>query len=245
MSELRQAVLLAGGLGTRFRSVRDDIPKPLAPVAGEPVLGHQLRALSAGGVARVILCVGYRHEQVQEMLGDGSAWGLELDYAIETELLGTAGAIGNARPLLDPEPFLVMNGDTLVPDLDLAGLVAQHARLNPVASLVTVRPPDPGAYGLLDLRDDGQYLGAFREKAEIDPARIDQLHINGGVYLLTPAVFDYIQPGQVCSLEQQVFPALLAAGGQVAIWAHTGFFGDMGTPAGYARVCQYFEEQAA
>jgi NDP-sugar pyrophosphorylase family protein len=107
--------ILAGGLATRLRPVTETIPKALIEIAGEPFLGHQLRLLSRGGIRRAVLCVGYLGEQIREYAGDGSAFGLRVEYAFDgPQLLGTAGAIQRALPLLG-DAFLVIYGDSYLP----------------------------------------------------------------------------------------------------------------------------------
>jgi NDP-sugar pyrophosphorylase family protein len=109
------AVILAGGLATRLRPATETIPKALIEVSGEAFLGHQLRLLTRNGVARVILCVGYRGEQIREYAGDGSRFGLRVEYSFDgPQLLGTAGAILNAMPMLGGA-FFVLYGDSYLP----------------------------------------------------------------------------------------------------------------------------------
>jgi len=107
--------VLAGGLATRLRPITEKIPKPLIPVAGKPFLAHQLELLRSRGIRRVVLCVGHLGEMIQQQFGDGSAYGVKLDYSFDGEkLLGTGGAIKNALPLLGME-FFVLYGDSYLP----------------------------------------------------------------------------------------------------------------------------------
>jgi NDP-sugar pyrophosphorylase family protein len=128
--------ILAGGLATRLRPVTETIPKALIEIAGEPFLGHQLRLLSRGGIRHAVLCVGYLGEQIREYAGDGSAFGLRVDYAFDgPHLLGTAGAIRQALPLLG-DAFLVVYGDSYLP-CDY-GAVAQAFLVSGKLALMTV-----------------------------------------------------------------------------------------------------------
>ena len=236
---MHQAVILAGGLGTRLRAILSDLPKPMAPVAGRPVLEHQIAQLREHGVKRVVLAVGHMAERVQEHFGDGAALGVEIHYALEKELLGTSGAILHARPLLDDGPLLALNGDSLVPSLDYTALVRCHRRHveaapATVGTMVVIDPPEPGAYGVVEM--DGDAVVRFREKA---PIRMGADLISAGVYALEPTVFDYITPGRPCSIEFETFPAVLQSGGRLFGYKHEGFFGDIGTPEGYERVRQH------
>src|SRR3954469_24876750 len=107
--------ILAGGLATRLRPVTEKIPKALIEVAGQPFLAHQLRLLSGAGLRKVVLCVGYRGEMIEEQFGDGNEFGVEISYSFDgPELLGTGGALKKALPLLGQQ-FLVLYGDSYLP----------------------------------------------------------------------------------------------------------------------------------
>lgn len=235
-----QAVILAGGLGLRLRAAVRGSPKPMAVVGGRPVLEHQIGMLCQSGIRDIVLCVGYLGEVIREHFADGANWGARIRYAVERELLGTAGAIANARDLLDDAPFLAMNGDTLLPDIDVVSLARFHAEgsfpaQDRVGTLVVVRPPDPGAYGVVDLDTRKPAILRFREKA---PVRPNACFISGGLYVLEQRVFRYIPRNRPSSIEHDVFPEVLKTDG---LWAylHDGFFGDIGTPAGLERMRRY------
>lgn len=238
---LKQALILAGGLGTRFRSVRNDIPKPLAPIAGKPVLEHQLLGLAQAGVKRVVLCVGYLGDQIEQQLGSGEQLGVELVYSVETQPLGTAGAVANAKACLLPDPFCVLNGDTLMPEIDYQAMFSAHTHAGTPLSLAVTPAPDAGAYGILELDDTGQFITGFREKAPLgDDYR--SAWISAGVYLFEHQIFKLIPQGQVCSMENEVFPRVLERQWPMAAFPYQGFFGDMGTPQGYARTDRFLSE---
>src|SRR5215217_7466801 len=107
-----RALILAGGLGTRLRPLFSDRPKPMAQVLGKPFLEYQIEQLRAQEFKDLVLCVGYLARHVQDYFGDGRGWGVRIDYAVETELLGTAGAIKNAQTFIAEDAFLVLNGDS-------------------------------------------------------------------------------------------------------------------------------------
>ncbi len=239
--ESTQAIILAGGLGTRFRSVRSDIPKSMAAIDGRPLLEHQIRSLRDCGVTRIVLCVGHLAGAISHHFGDGTALGLRIDYAVEREPLGTGGAILNARPFLDEEPFLVLNGDSLQPELPFHDIVSSHlahqsSEPGTMGTLVVIQTPDRGAYGVVEVDTSGTRVLDFREKAPVDATRAA---ISSGVYVLDPAVFDHIPAGRAVSIEREVFPTILEAGGRLWAYRHDGFFGDIGTPEGYQRVERY------
>lgn len=243
-----QALILAGGLGTRFRAVSAAKPKGLADVGGKPVVERQIEALRDAGVRRIVLCVGHLAEAVEAYFSDGRALGVEIAYSHERELLGTAGAMLHARGALRPGPFLALNGDSLVEGLGYDALIDSHSARSAseratAGTLVVIRPPDAGAYGVLELDAKGERLVRFREKAPLDPQDA-QAVINAGVYALEERFFDHVAPGRPVSIEYEAFPACLRAG--LTLWAfrHEGFFGDIGTPEGYERVRRRFGHES-
>ena len=236
-----RALILAGGLGTRLRSLLNDRPKPMAQVAGKPFLEYQIEMLRAHGFEDLVLCVGYLARHVQDYFGDGRDWGVRIDYAVETELLGTAGAIKNAQTFIAEDAFLVLNGDSYL-EADLRGLAGFHqnwrsADPQTVASVAVVATDDTSAYGKVEL-DERARLLHFGEKAEASPG-----WINGGVYVLEPAVLDSIPVGAAVSLEKETFPLILEQNHHVFGYPVGGFFVDIGTPEGYRRFCRYVEEK--
>ena len=238
------ALILVGGLGTRFRTVRDDIPKPLAPMAGRPVLEHMVLQLRHGGVRDIVFCVGHLASMIENHFGQGDGLGVRIKYAHERELLGTGGAIGNGAALIDSERFLAMNGDTLLTDLDFTDLMAAHGRNaradeRTLGTLVVTPPPDPGEYGVVQADDRGRIEG-FMEKVPINNP--STALISAGVYLLERRVLELIPGGRRVSVEFDVFPAALSRGDLLHAYKYRGFFGDMGTPQGYTRLGDQLEK---
>ncbi|MGB9880036.1 MAG: nucleotidyltransferase family protein [Anaerolineae bacterium] len=233
-----KALILAGGLGTRLQALVKDRPKPMAEVKGKPFLEYQIQALRDQGFTEIVLCVGHLGEQIQDYFGDGRRWGVYIAYAVEKELLGTAGAIRNAAPFL-AGPFLVCNGDSYL-ELDMQALVQFHRQRRSsdpraLGSIATVAVDDATAYGTLELDEAGRIL-SFREKS-----RAGAGWINGGVYVLEPDIFALIPPGRPVSLERETFPLALASGWHLYGYPVQGFFVDIGTPEGYERFRHYVE----
>jgi NDP-sugar pyrophosphorylase family protein len=237
------ALVLAGGAGTRLRSVVSDRPKPMAPVAGRPFLELQVGWLARQGVRRVVLCTGYLHEQVRSHFGDGRAFGVEIEYSVERSPLGTAGALKLAEGRAGRGPFLVANGDSFL-DVDLAGLVRAHAAHRAgepgcVGTLVLCTVPDAREFGSVRL-DARRRVVSFDEKAA---APAGPALVNAGVYCLEPALLELVSPGRSVSLERETFPFALSK--QLALFGHPveGGFVDIGTPRGYERMCRQQEQQ--
>lgn len=238
-----RAFILAGGLGTRLRSVVNDRPKPLAPVGSMPFLEHQLRFLKANSIREFVFCVGYRHDQIREYFADGRKWGVSIAYSVEDQPLGTAGALKHAEGFVN-DTFLVLNGDTFF-DLNLQHLVQAHHGFftaNPtcLGTLALTTVDDPSNFGSVAVDQDGTIVG-FREKsAENQQFRF--CAISAGVYILEPRVFELIPACQNISLERDTFPHILSS--EHTLFGHrtNGFFVDIGTPEGYQRFQQYAGE---
>ena len=235
-----KVLILAGGLGTRLHSVIGDRPKGMAIISGRPFLEYQIERLSSYGFQQIVLCVGYLAHQIQEYFGNGKQWGVEITYAVESELLGTAGAIKNAEHFIDGT-FLVLNGDSYL-EADPRALVDFHRsrRSDDSCTLGTVAAAfmdNASIYGALGLNADARIL-RFREKAEIGPG-----WINGGVYILEPAILELIPTDKAVSIERETFPLVLARGQHLYAYRVEGFFVDIGTPEGYQRFCRYVEER--
>ena len=216
---LDQAVILAGGLGTRLGQLTQQTPKPLLLVGGRPFLEYVVWNLRRFGINRFLFSVGYRAKKIIEHFGDGSRFGISIDYAVEPEPCNTGGALLFAADKLD-EAFLVANGDTLfdVNYLDLALLLRRNSTL---AGLALRHLQDTRQYGEVSV--DDQLIRQFSEKAGCGPGLV-----NGGAYVMRRQALDHISPGN-SSLERDLFP-LLASDLRLAGKAYDGFFIDIGAP---------------
>jgi mannose-1-phosphate guanylyltransferase len=226
-----QAILLVGGQGTRLRPLTLTTPKPMLPVAGVPFVVHQLRRLAIAGVDHVVLATSYRAEVFAAELGDGHVHGVRLSYVVETEPLGTGGAIRNAAAALDAgdEPVVVQNGDVLSGH-DLGAQLAGHRATGAAATLHLVTVDDARAYGCVPTDASGRVL-AFHEKM---PEPVSN-QVNAGCYVLERAVIDAIPAGAVVSLERETFPALLASGAVLTGHVDDAYWLDVGTPSAYVQ----------
>lgn len=218
---MKTAAILVGGKGTRLQSIVSHVPKPLAPVAGEPFLFLILRALKQAGISRVVLLTGYMHEKIVEACQDGSQFGLEIIYSRETEFLGTAGALKNAETYLQNE-FLLLNGDTYL-DCALEELIHYPLSEN-VQGVIGVSQPDDGKrYGNILL--NGNQIISFREKDENATG-----WVSAGIYKFSADIFRLIPKNQAISLEVDIFPALVNKLHAVKL---AGDFCDIGVPESY------------
>jgi len=227
------ALILAGGLGTRLRTVVSDRSKTVATVAGRPFIAYLLDQLIAVGVRHVVLCTGYLGASVRRRFGEryGPA---RIEYSHEPAPLGTAGALRLALPLCRSDVALIMNGDTYC-EADLREMWRAHRLSGADGTILLSETLDTRRYGRVEVDDEG-YVAAFEEK--IPHAR--RGWVNAGVYLLSTKLLMAIRPFTESSLERDMLPAWAARG----LRAHRtrGRFLDIGTPESYERAEQFFRK---
>jgi NDP-sugar pyrophosphorylase family protein len=227
-----QALILAGGKGTRLRPLTVYTPKPVVPVMNQPFLLYQLEILAKAGVRDITLSLNYQPDKIEDVLGDGSDYGVNLTFITEPSPLGTAGAYRYAADNIR-ETTIVLNGDILT-DLDISALIASHKEKNAEATIVLTPVEDPSAYGLVETADDGSVL-RFLEKPK--PEQLKDLKvntINAGVYVLEPSILDLIPAGENTSFEYSVFPAILEQKRRFFSYIlKTNYWRDIGNPQSY------------
>lgn len=223
------AVILVGGKGTRLRPLTNSIPKPMLPVAGAPFLEHLLARIKEAGMTHVVLGTSFKAEVFEEHFGDGSHLGLEIEYVVEDEPLGTGGGIRNVLDHLRYDRAMVFNGDVLG-GTDLQAVLNTHVEQEADVTLHLLRVSDPRAFGCVPTDADGR-VSAFLEKTEDPPT--DQ--INAGSYVFNRSVIEKIPVGRPVSVEREIFPGLLEAGARVFGHVDQAYWRDMGTPADFVR----------
>jgi mannose-1-phosphate guanylyltransferase len=223
---LTQALVLAGGEGTRLRPLTYTTPKPVMPLAGRPFLTFMLDWARSHGVDEVILSCGFMSSGVRRVLGDIYD-GMRLRYVIETEPLGTAGPVRLAydEGLLE-ERLLVLNGDVLT-DIDLTAEIAEHERSGARVTLALYPVDDTAGYGVVPTDADGR-VEAFLEKAA---GEAPTNRINAGAYVVEREVIESIPAGRAVSFEREVFPALVGEG--LHGYRGAGYWIDIGTRERY------------
>ena len=220
-----QALILAGGEGTRLRPLTYTVAKPVLPLAGRPHIAYVIDWLARHGVNDVIVSCGHLAEGMRNTLAEMEL-GVRIRFAEEPDARGTAGAIRFAEEML-AERFLVLNGDILC-DLDLTAQIEQHERTGARATIALYPVEDPTGYGLVHRHEDGE-ITEFLEKPE--PDQIDTDEINAGAYLLERSVLDEIPPDRAVSIEREVFPRLIGEG--LYGIRLEGYWIDIGTPERY------------
>ena len=219
--------ILAGGLATRLRPITEKIPKSLVSVAGKPFLAHQLELLHARGIRRAVLCIGYLGEMIQRDFGDGSAFGVRLDYSFDgPKLLGTGGAIKRALPLLGNE-FFVLYGDSYLP-VEYR-LVLESFRRSGKLGLMTVYRNE-GRYDTSNVVFRDGEIAVYDKKSRSPEMR----HIDYGLSLFKASVFESYSAGQPFDLAEVM--GKLVREKQLAGYEVPERFYEMGSPAGLAEL---------
>lgn len=232
-----EAIVLAGGLGTRLRSVLEDIPKPMAPIGNNPFLQYIFDYLIANKVDKIILSVGYKYEVIKEYFGSEYK-NTEIIYSIEDEPLGTGGAIKKAIELCHNDQIIIINGDTFF-DVDLCELVNRHKEKKASLTLALKTMKQFDRYGNVEI-DDSNKIISFQEKKYIEEGQI-----NGGIYVINKNTFQKLNFPHKFSFEKEYmekyFNEMVFCG-----FKYDGYFIDIGIPEDYEKsqeeIPKYFKE---
>ncbi len=228
-----KAVIMAGGQGTRLKAVTGDRPKPLVPLLGKPLMEYILLLLRSHGFTKICAAVRYRAQDIMDCFGDGSRLGLKLEYRLEDQALGTAGAVKNCADFCGDEDFLVISGDAAC-DFDLQSLMRRHRESHAAVTLALVRHPEPLQYGLAVTQEDGR-IRAFVEKPCWGRVVTDL--VNTGIYVVSPGVLDLVPPNTEFDFAKDLFPLLLQQNRLLLGVPMEGYWCDVGTPLSYYRCC--------
>jgi mannose-1-phosphate guanylyltransferase len=232
-----QAVIIAGGKGTRLRPLTYGCPKPMLPLFNRPFLAWMIERCRQVGIVDILLNVHYQAHQVVDYFGDGTNFGVNIRYIEESTPLDTAGALKLAEPFFTGQPLLVFNADILT-DLDLKALIDYHRSQKAQATITLTRVSDITPFGLVEI-DRADRVLAFREKPNFEEAQIFLAKgintINAGTYILQPDLFANYVSGEPLSFERQVFPYLLSQGQKVMGFVSDCYWLDVGTPQKYVQ----------
>lgn len=224
-----QAVILAGGKGTRMRPLTLHTPKPVMPIVGVPFLLYQLELLKRVDIQDVVLSLSYQPQKIEDVIGDGSRFGVRIRYTVESQPAGTAGAYRNAKER-DDSPTVVLNGDILA-DVDMYSVLEFHRERKAAVTIVLAPVENPRAFGLVETGEDGR-VARFLEKPSGDE-EITTNTINAGIYIIEPDVLRHVPAGEVYSFEYDLFPSLLAKEVPVYGYVTERYWRDIGTPRRY------------
>ena len=222
---VREAVVLAGGEGTRLRPLTNNRPKPLLPVLGRPCIEYSLRALSSAGIEVIDLACAYKGKEVVNQLGDGKELGLNIEYAFEETPMGTAGAVKLLERKL-PEAFVVVMGDTLM-DIDFEKVIRFHQEHQAMVTIALTEVSNPSEYGIVGL-GQGSRIVRFKEKPT--PSEVFSNLINAGVYVIQREAFRYVPEATKFDFSKNLFPKLMELGHPLYGVKLHGMWKDIGRP---------------
>lgn len=228
-----KAMILAAGLGTRLRPLTETMPKPLLPVAGTPLIVWNLLLLRRYGVTEVLINLHHLGPMIEQALGDGARYGLNLTYSREPVILGTGGGIKQAEPFFEGRPFLVLNGDTLS-ELDLGALMQAHREGDALATMVLREDPEAERWGPVEVDQARQVLsinGRGRGRTGNGPTRMLMF---AGVHVMHPRLLREVPVGRESSIIEAYVRAI-AGGERILGYRMAGYWSDVGTPERYAQ----------
>ena len=230
---IRRAMILAAGRGTRLAPLTDTVPKPLVPVAGRPFLEHILEFLRTGGIEQVVLNLHHLGRRIADHLGDGSRFGVAVRYSWEDPILDTGGGIKHAEPLLRGEPFVVVNGDSLL-EVQLRDLLEWHEARRGVVTMAVRPDPDAARYGLVEVDQDDRVrrVSARPPAAHADPPLRGFMF--PGLHVFEPEIFRWMEPDAPYSVVRVTYVKLLTAGAPVYGFLTPARWVNIDTPAALA-----------
>ena len=225
-----KALLLAGGKGTRLKPLTNNLPKPMVPILGIPLLKRTIMYLKQFGIDEIILSICYQPTEIFSYFGNGDELGIKISYAIEDIPLGTGGAIKNAEPYID-DTFIVLNSD-IVSNLNLSDLLKFHKSKHSIATISLTSVSNPTQYGVVELKDG--YILSFKEKP--NPNEVTSNMINAGLYIFEPEILKHIPNNIVVSIEKDIYPVLINKGFKLSGYHEPFYWMDIGTPEKYMQV---------
>lgn len=227
----KRAVILAGGKGTRLKPYTISLPKPLVPIGEMPIIEIIIRKLAKSGFDHITITVNHMAEIIRAYCGDGSKWGIKIDYSLEDKPLSTMGPLKLIQDL--PENFLVMNGDVLT-DLDLEVFYNEHVSENNIFTVSAYSRDQKVDYGVLEVGSDSKLVN-FVEKPT------NRYNVSMGVYMASKKILDYIPENQLYGFDHLMLD-LIKFQNPATVKVHSGYWLDIGRPDDYEKACNDFEE---
>jgi|TARA_B100002003_G_C14147385_1_gene551797 mannose-1-phosphate guanylyltransferase len=212
-----QAIILAGGLGTRLKPLTDKTPKPLLPIKGKPIIEHAINNFKKHNIKDIILSIGYKADKIKEYFGDGKEFGVKIKYSIEDEPLGTGGAIKKASEKIK-KTFIAINGDNLA-DFDWTSIIKSHKKNEARITLTLYPVEDVTQYGIAELKDN-QIIKFIEKPSKKDaPSNLN----NAGAYVIEPESLEILPKGK-SSIEKDCFEKFCGEHGSVFAFEHKGYW---------------------
>lgn len=227
-----KAVIMAGGKGTRIASVNSDVPKPMIPIDGKPILEYQINALASQGCTDIVLVIGHLGHVIRDYFADGSKWNVNLTYVEESTPLGTAGALYYLKDKIDSD-FLLLNGDVIF-DIDIKRFLSYHVAQGTVATILTHPNSHPYDSGIIVADQDGRATNWLHKE---DPRTWYRNRVNAGLHMLSHRIFAYFPDLQKRDLDRDILKPLIAQR-ELSIYDSPEYIKDMGTPDRYYSVIE-------
>jgi NDP-sugar pyrophosphorylase family protein len=221
-----KGMILAAGYGERLWPLTVDRTKPALPVLGKPLVGYVAEYLARFGITEVVVNLHHHPDSVRRSLGDGARFGVKLEYVHEPVILGTSGALDNARALLEGDTFVVINGK-LITDIDLGEAIAEHRRRNALATLVLRRNPKRERFSVVETRDG--LVTRFAGMPSVETVSEDPPLMFTGIQILEPRIFDYIPRGVFSHSTVEVYPQAIAKGETIVAHVADGMWYELST----------------
>lgn len=218
-----QAVIMAGGLGSRLRPLTNDIPKPMVKIIDKPIVQCIIENLAKYGVRDIVVTLGYKPESIMDFLADGSRFGVRVRYAIESSPLGSAGGVKNVQDMLE-DTFVVMSGDALT-DINIASLLHRHFAHEGNVTMAVAEMDNVSSFGLVNADSQGRVLD-FVEK----PQTISSGLVNTGIYVMEKRILDKVPVGEKYDFARDLFPQILDS---IYTYRLEGYWSDIGTLSSY------------
>ncbi len=223
-----KAVVMAGGQGTRLRPLTSNQPKPMVPIVNKPLMQHIIELLKRHSLEQIVVTLQFLPTVISNYFGDGSTWGVNMNYVIEESPLGTAGSVRNARSFLD-SPFIVISGDALT-DIDLTAAALYHKEREAMVTIVLKKAPNPLDFGLVITDEEGKIV-RFLEKPGWGEVFSDT--INTGIYIIEPEVLNMVPDDRPYDFSKELFPQLLENGLPLFGYIAEGYWTDVGNHQQY------------
>lgn len=226
----KRAIILAGGKGTRLKPYTIALPKPLVPIGDKPILEIIITQLVKHGFNHITITINHFADIIKAFFGDGSKWGIKIDYSLEKKPLSTMGPLSLINDL--PDNFLIMNGDVLS-DINYSKLYAEHTKSDNVFTISSCKREQMTDYGILEISQDNKLKG-FTEKP------IMKYNVSMGIYIANRKILDYIPYNEFYGFDQLMID-LIKDKKPVLIKSHNGYWLDIGRPDDYAKACEDIE----
>lgn len=230
-----KVVIMAGGKGTRIASVRNNIPKPMMPVGGKPVLEHEISCLEDQGYTDITLVIGHMGDVIREYFGDGRKFGVSISYYVEKEPLGTGGALFQMPDILQDD-FFLLNGDIML-DIDFKRMEKYHREKGGWVTLFTHPNDHPGDSALISADSEKRITGWLNKE---DERTIYKNRVNAGIHVISPKLLKERTLSGRVDLDREMLKPLVTAG-KMYVYDSPEYVRDMGTPERYHRVCEDYK----